>query len=231
VNRSLVTFLIFLCLLVGGAGLLAWWAGPALIALALDEDQRSSPYYLIHLLDAEDPGRYFRDFGSLLREEEAQLLWRGSLQALHSGRTRDEFGDVAILEFGVGSSVVRMKTSTAYRDLTARRRPILLGTAQPPGPIARDETLVLWLVELVEGADVTELEALADSAGAFMGQRIWSTPVAVLEGDRSWNHALMVAFPDGERLAEWLDAPATATARALARRQHAAEAMLELRSD
>jgi uncharacterized protein (DUF1330 family) len=221
---------VFLCVLAGGAGLLAWWVGPAMISLALDEDQRSSPYYLIHLLDVEDTGSYFQDFGSLLREEEAQLLWRGSLQALHSGRTRDEIGDVALLEFGAGSSVVRMMTSTAYRDLTARRRPILLGTDLPPGPIARDETLVLWLVELVEGGDVAELETLGKSAGAFMGQLIWSTPVAVLEGDRRWNHALLIAFPDGERLAEWLESPATATARALARRQHAAEAMLELQS-
>ena len=43
---------------------------------------------------------YFQTFGSLLREEEAQLLWRGSLQALHSGRSQDEIGDVALIEFG-----------------------------------------------------------------------------------------------------------------------------------
>ena len=229
-NRSLATFLVFLCLLAGGAGLLLWWLGPALASLALDEDQRSMPYYVIHLLDAERPGEYFQTFGTLLREEEAQLLWRGGLQALHSGRTQDEAADVALLEFGAGSRVVRMLTSSAYRDLTARNEPLLLGTAVAPGPIARDETLVLWLVEMVEDGDLGVLEKLGDSAGDFGGQRIWSAPISVLKGDRSWNHALLIAFPDSGALSRWLDNPATATARALTRRQHAAEAMLELQS-
>jgi uncharacterized protein (DUF1330 family) len=209
---------------------LVWWTGPALISLALDEDRRSHPFYVIHLLDAEDSAAYFQDFVALLREEEAQLLWRGGLQALHSGRTRDEMNDVALLEFGAGSSVVRMLTSSAYRDLTDRSEPVLLGTAVPPGPIAQDETLVLWLVEMVEDGDVTVLEALGDSTGTFGGQRIWSAPVAVLNGDRSWDHAMLIAFPDRGSLTAWLQTPATATARALARRQHAAEAMLELQS-
>ncbi len=229
-NRSLATFLVFLCLLIGAAGLLAWWAGPALVSLALDEDRRSMPYYVIHLLDTEDAGTYFQTFGALLREEEAQLLWRGSLQALHSGRTQDEINDVALLEFTAGSRVVQMLTSSAYRDLTARTRPVLLGTDVPPGPIAHDETLALWLVELVEGGDVGVLETLGDSAEDFRGQRIWSAPIAVLNGDRNWNHAILMAFPDSRSLAEWLEAPSTATARALARRQHAAEAVLELQS-
>ena len=229
-NRSLATFLVFLFLLAGGAGLLAWWAGPGLVNLALDEDRRSHPYYVIHLLDQEDTGAYFQAFGTLLREEEAQLLWRGGLQALHSGRTQDEIADVALLEFGAGSQVVRMLTSSAYRDLTARNEPLLLGTALAPGPIAQDETLVLWLVEMVEGGDLGALETLGDSAGDFGGQRIWSAPISVLKGDRTWNHALLIAFPDSSALTRWIENPATATARALARRQHAAEAMLELQS-
>lgn len=210
--------------------MLAWWAGPALVSLALDEDQRSTPYYVIHLLNAENTSGYFEAFGSLLREEEAQLLWRGSLQALHSGRTRDEMNDVALLEFNAGSRVVRMLTSSAYRDLTAVNEPVLLGTALPPGPIAQDETLLLWLVELVEGGDVSELESLGDSAATAGGQRIWSAPISVLSGDRGWNHALLIAFPDSAALNRWMEAPATATARALARRQYVVEAMLELQS-
>jgi uncharacterized protein (DUF1330 family) len=201
-----------------------------MLSLALDDDRRSLPYYLIHLLDAEDTAGYFQAFGALLREEEAQLLWRGGLQTLHSGRTRDEIREVALLEFRAGSSVVQMMTSGAYRDLTAETAPILLGTELPPGPIAQDETLLLWLVDLVEGGDVAVLEELGGTAGDFRGQLIWSTPIAVLEGDRDWNHALLIAFPDSERLSEWLRAPATATARALARRQYAAEALLELQS-
>ena len=225
-NRSLTTFLAFLGLLAGVAGLLAWWAGPAMLSLALDDERRDAPYYLIHLLDTEDPGGYFQSFGTLLREEEAQLLWRGSLRALHAGRSQDEVADVALLEFGAGSSVVRMLTSTAYRDLTGDAGPLLLGTATAPGPIAQDETLVLWLVELVEDGDVSVLETLGRSATDFGGQLIWSTPVAVLEGDRAWNHALLLAFPTGTAFGSWLTAPATATDRALVRRQHAAEARL-----
>jgi uncharacterized protein (DUF1330 family) len=229
-NRSLFTFLLFLCLLAGGGALLAWWAGPAMLSLALDGERRGAPYYLIHLLDADDPAGYFAGFAGLLREEEAQLLWRGSLNALHSGRSQDEIGDVAIIEFGAGSSVVRMLTSSAYRQLTAANEPILLGTALPPGPIAHDESLILWLVEVAEGGDVASLETLGRSAGGFQGQLIWSAPIDVLDGQRRWNHALLIAFPDERALSAWMTAPATATDRALIRRQHGAEAMLELQS-
>lgn len=220
----------FLCLLAGGGALLTWWAGPGMISLALDDDRRGAPYYVIHLLDADDPAGYFQTFGSLLREEEAQLLWRGGLQSLHSGRTQDEFGDVALIEFGAGGSVVRMLTSSAYRDLTDDNQPILLGAALPPGPIAQDESLVLWLVEVVEDGDLSALEALGASAGSHQGQLIWSAPIDVLDGDRTWNHALLIAFPDSSALSAWLTAPATTTDRALVRRQHGAEAMLELQS-
>ncbi len=201
-----------------------------MISLALDDERRDAPYYVIHLLDSEDPAAYFQTFGGLLREEEAQLLWRGSLQALHSGRTQDEIDDVALIEFGVGSSVVRMLTSSAYRELTSPREPILLGTALAPGPIAHDESLVLWLVEVVEDGDVAELEALGTTSEGFQGQLIWSAPIDVLDGDRLWNHALLIAFPSDSALSAWLAAPSTSTDRALVRRQHGDEAMLELRS-
>lgn len=201
-----------------------------MISLALDDERRGAPYYVVHLLDSQDPASYFQTFGSLLREEEAQLLWRGSLQALHSGRTQDEVGDVAFIEFGAGSSVVRMLTSSGYRELTSPTEPILLGSALAPGPIAHDESLVLWLVELVEDGDVTELEALGASSTDFQGQLIWSAEIDVLDGDRSWNRALLIAFPDDSALSAWLTAPATTTDRALVRRQHGSEAMLELRS-
>ncbi len=201
-----------------------------MISLALDDERRAAPYYVIHLLDSEEPASYFQTFAGLLREEEAQLLWRGSLQALHSGRTQDEISDVAFIEFGAGSSVVRMLTSSGYRALTAPAEPILLGTALAPGPIAHDESLVLWLVEVVEGGDVSELEALGRTSEHFQGQLIWSAPIDVLDGQRRWNHALLIAFPGDSSLSAWLTAPATSTDRALVRRQHDAEAMLELRS-
>lgn len=225
-----MTFLTFLTLLAGSAGVLVWWVGPAMVSLALDEDRRGAPYYLIHLLDTEDPSGYFQDFGQLLREEEAQLLWRGSLQALHTGRSRDEVTDVALLEFGEGSSVVRLMTSSAYRDLTRHVQPILIGSEVSPGPIARDETLILWLLETAKGADQSALTGLTSSVADFGGQLIWSVPADMLGGDRQWNHVLLLAFPDESAVTGWLADPATATDRALTRREFVADAMLELQS-
>ncbi len=201
-----------------------------MVSLALDEERRSTPYYLVHLLAEREPAAYFQTFGGLLREEGAQLLWRGSLKALLAGRSRDEFTDAALLEFSEGSSVVQMLTSSAYRTLARDRAPVLLGTAEPPGPIAQDETLLLWLLELGEGTDAGVLKPLTGSAGARNGQLIWSTPVAVLEGERSWNHLILLAFPDTSALEAWLDDPETVTERALSRRYYDAEAMLELGS-
>jgi len=229
VSRSFLTFLLFVLLLAIGAGALLWWAGPAMVSLALDEDRRSTPYYLVHLLDEAEPA-YFQTFGGLLREEGAQLLWRGSLTALHAGRSRDELTDVALLEFGEGSAVVQMLTSSAYRTLTRDSKPVLLGTPEPPGPIAQDETLLLWLVELGPQTDPAVLEGLTGSAAARNGQLVWSSPVAVLEGDRPWNYMMLLAFPDQRALTDWLQDPETVTEQALSRRYYDAEAMLELSS-
>lgn len=229
-NRSLLTFLTFVLLLLGGAGLLVWWVGPAMVSLALDDERRDAPYYLIHLLAESDSSGYFQQFGQLLREEEAQLLWRGTLRGLHSGRSRDEMADVALLEFQAGAGVVRMMTSSAYRSLTKTAQPVLLGSARPPGPIAQDEALILWLLETVEGADLAVLDGIGESAGDYGGQLIWSESVDVLEGDRPWNRALLIAFPDGAAVTAWLADPGTATDRALTRRQYVTDAMLELQS-
>ncbi len=159
-----------------------------------------------------------------------KILWRGSLQALHSGRSRDEMADVALLEFGAGSSVVRLMTSSAYRELSGRVQPILVGSEVAPGPVAQDETLVLWLLETAEGADESALTGLTSSVLDFGGQLIWSVPIAMLAGDRQWNHVLLLAFPDASSVAGWLADPAAATDRALTRRQFVADAMLELQS-
>ncbi len=228
-NRSLGTFLIFLAVLLGGFALLLWWIGPVMVSLALDEERRTTPYYLLHLLDEQDPAAYFQEFSALLRQEEAQLLWRGRLAALHAGRSRDELADVAVVEFGAGAGVVQMMTSSAYRNLTGRARPILLGTPDAPGPIAQDEVLLLWLLETVADDEPVDLSLLTKSAEPFRGQVIWSTEVAVLEGDRSWNHILLMAFPDPKSVRDWLADPETETDRALSRRHYVAEALMELR--
>lgn len=230
VSRSLLAFLLFVLLLAVGAAATLWWAGPAMVSLALDEERRASPYYLLHLLDEAEPGAYFQTFGGLLREEGAQLLWRGSLKSLRAGRSRDEHTDVALLEFGEGSAVVQMLTSGAYRSLTRDRAVVLLGTPEPPGPIASDETLLLWLIELGTNTDPAVLEGLAGSAAEQNGQVVWSSPVSVLAGDRSWNYLILLAFPDTRALEAWLDDPETVTERSLSRRYYDAEAMLELSS-
>lgn len=227
-SRSFLSFVAFLAVLVLGVAALAWWVGPATVSLALDEERRGAPYYLIHLLDAEDASGYFKAFGQLLREEEAQLLWRGGLRALHAGRSRDEMPDVAFIEFAGGGDVVQMLTSATYRRLTAARSPVLLGTPMAPGPIARDEILLLWLLETVEGVEAASLESLTGSAANHGGQLIWSAPVDVLEGDRLWDHVLLLAFPEEGDVQSWLADPHTATDRALARRFFQSDALLEL---
>ena len=230
-SRSLAAFLLFLGVLLTGFAVFFWWVGPEMVSLALDEERRTAPYYLLHLLDDEHPADYFQEFGTLLRQEEAQLLWRGRVEALHAGRSRDELADVALLEFGAGADVVQMLTSSAYRTLTGGASPILLGTPEAPGPMAQDEVLLLWLLEIVpEEVGAGRLEQLAGSAGDFNGQLIWSAPVSVLDGDRSWNHVLLLAFPDAQAVQGWLEDPAAETERTLGRRYYLAEALLQLRS-
>ena len=229
-NRSLVAFLVFLGVLLGGFAVFIWWVGPVMVSLALDEEGRTTPYYLLHLLDDENPADYFQEFGTLLRQEEAQLLWRGRVKALHAGRSRDELADVALLEFGAGADVVQMLTSSAYRALTRRSAPILLGTPEAPGPVAQDEVLLLWLLETVPGGEPMDLSLLTVSTAEFHGQLVWSTRVDVLSGDRPWNHVLLIAFPDSQSVRAWLANPETETDRALARRYFTAEALLELKA-
>jgi len=231
VSRSLLSFLLFLAVLTAGAVVVGWWVGPAIVSLAIDEDRRSAPYYLIHLFDEGSATGYFQSFSDLLREEEAQLLWLGGLRALHSGRRYDEAAEVAIIEFGRGSGVVQMMTSSTYRELTESVAPVLLGSPSAPGPIARDEILILWLLETVADTTVAELEPLSRSAGPYEGQLVWSVPVDVLEGDRTWNHALLIAFPDPGAVQAWLQDPRTATDRALVRRFYVEDAMLELKAN
>jgi uncharacterized protein (DUF1330 family) len=228
VNRSLLSFLVFLALLVAGFAITAWWVGPTMVSLALDDERRNQPYYLIHLISTPDLSGYFRSFGTLLKEEEAQLLWRGSLKTLHAGRSRDELDDVAIVEFAEGGGVVQMMTSTAYRELTDGRDPVLLGAEMAPGPIASDEVLLLWLFELDEDAERAALDPLLTAASGHGGALVWSTAVDVLGGGRQWNHALMLAFPDTDSVQSWLADPETATIRSLVRRNHQGEALLEL---
>ena len=230
-SRSLLGFLLFLTALLAGFLLVGWWVGPAMVSLALDDERRSTPYYLIHMLGEEAPPSYFQRFVTLLREEEAQLLWRGGLRALHSGRSSDEVADVAFIEFSEGGRVVQMMTSSSYRDLTESTMPILLGTESAPGPIARDETLILWLLQLADGTDIQSIERLTASAALYQGQLVWSVAVDELEGGRSWDHILLLAFPNTAAVEDWLVDPQTATDRALARRFFVDDAMLELTSD
>jgi uncharacterized protein (DUF1330 family) len=227
-NRSLLSFLVFLAVLLVGFAIASWWVGPAMVTLAFDEDRRNQPYYLVHLITLEDDSGYFQSLGQLLREEEAQLLWRGGLAMLHAGRSEDELRDLAFIEFSQGGGVVQMMTSSAYRDLTAANAPILLGATAAPGPIAQDETLLLWLFELTDRAAGDVVALLWESAAAYEGQLVWSTAVDVLEGDRGWSHLLLLAFPDGSAIEAWLGDPETATNRALLRRHYVSEALMEL---
>jgi len=129
---------------------------------------------------------------------------------------------------GSSEPTVSFYTSSAYREITAQIEPVLLGTEIAPGPIARDETLVLWLLETTRTATPEALASMSHSAREFGGQLIWSVPVAVLEGERSWNYLLLLAFPDPGAVQTWLTDPETATDRTLARRLYVEEAIMEL---
>ena len=84
--------------------------------------------------------------------------------------------------------------------------------------------------ELIGALMDGEMEAPVQAATARGGQLVWSTPVAVLEGQRSWNHAVLLAFPSSRAVTTWLEDPQTVTERSLARRYYDGEAMLEVRS-
>jgi uncharacterized protein (DUF1330 family) len=213
-----------------------WWLGASVVSLAFDEDRRGAPYYVLHLVsgaDAEEGAGYLDGFGALVRAEDGQLLWRGALEHLHSGRLGDAHDDLLVYEFAAGGDLVQMLTSAQYRSLHDRLPAVLLGTAASPDAIVQDEVLLLWLLELRDTGAQGNAEGLLPvvaSARRFEGHPIWNAPVDVVAGGATWNHLVVLAFPESAAARRWLEDMQTVTELALVRRVVAEQALLEFGS-
>lgn len=245
-NRSFAAFLWFLLALCVTFGVGVWWLGPAVVSLAVDGDRRSTPYYVVHLAsvpDGTDSSGYFQQLRQLVREEEGQLLWRGALTTMHSGRLADERDDLLVYRFAAGADVVQLLTSAEYRDLAAAVPPLLLGTPTQPEVLEEKGALLLWLLRLreekqadslseavaagVAGAAPAALASVFATLGPFHGQMVWQAPVDVVAGQVDWNTLVVLAFPDSNAASAWLADSRTATELALARKAVSAQALLE----
>jgi uncharacterized protein (DUF1330 family) len=231
-SRSLVSFLLFLAVLLLAAGAGVWWLGPSVVELALDEDRRSEPYYLLTLTDSSQGGDYVRDVAALARNEGGEMLWRGGLERLLDGRVADEWQDAVLFRFSAGGGVVQMITSPEYRSLARGRKVMLVGSAEPVGDVATRSVAVLGLLESRDD-DQASTDAvagitarLADSGGALS----WNGPMDVLAGDAGWNRGLLVTFADERQAEAWFRDPGVETERALARKVFERQAWLLLRA-
>lgn len=224
-----------------------WWLGPAVVSLVVDGDRRAAPYYVVHLAsvpDGADSSDYFQQLRQLVREEEGQLLWRGSLMTVHSGRLADERDDLLVYRFATGADVVQLMTSAEYRSLASVVPPLFLGTPIPPEALEEHGVLLLWLLRLREeevatdrstqtitpgvgGAAPTALESVFATLAPFRGRMVWQTPTAVIAGPVDWNTLVVLAFPDSASASDWLADSTTATELTLARKAVAAQALLE----
>lgn len=232
-SRSLVGFLLFLGVLLLAAGAGVWWLGPAVVGLALDEDRRSEPYYLLTLTDSDEGSDYVREAAELARRESGEMIWRGRLERLLDGRVADEWPDAVLFRFAAGGDVVQMITSPEYRSLASGRRVLLIGSAEPVGDVASRPVVVLGLLDSREQEAPTDdaltriTAGITDSGGAL----IWNGPIDVLGGEGRWNRGLLVTFADERRAEAWFRDPTVETERALARKVFERQAWLLLRAD
>ena len=237
-NRAFSGFLLFLLALCITFAAGVWWLGPAVVSLAVDGERRAAPYYVLHLAsvpESVDSSGYFERLRQLVGEEQGQLLWRGRLAAVHSGRLTDERDDLLIYEFATGGDLVQMLTSATYRDLADQAPSMLLGSILPPAAMAQDETLLVWLLDLREASQnpderhigPTNLDRVMQTALRFDGQVIWSAPIDPIAGDANWNYLVILGFPDPAALADCFADSTTVTEFALARRSVAAQTLLE----
>ena len=235
-NRSLVSFLGFLGVLAVMFVFGVWWFGPKVVSLVLDTDLRTKPYYAVYLVAAggeAQSSNHFARLAQLARDEDGQIVWRGVVVGSHMGRVSGAFKHAVIFEFPGGGRLVQMITSVAYRELAAQTKPVLLGTSTAPGPIAQDETLLLWLLaSRGESSEVglPALDASLETARGYTGQTVWSVAVDVLAGGRAWDRMILLAFAEPARARRWLEDAEVSTDRALLRRYFADPALLELRA-
>jgi uncharacterized protein (DUF1330 family) len=220
VNRSLTAFIGFLLVLLLAAAYAAWWLGPGVVKLALDESRRNQPYYLLHLGEQGVQGdQYTARFTSLVQAEEGRLLWRGNLERLLEGRLKDEWPDLLLFQMARGGDLVQVITSPEYRQLTSERTLLLLGAPLPPLDLTQSTTLILWLQQTddpEDGAADQALNRVTANLAQYSASVVWDTPLDVLAGQAQWDHLTLLSFPDEATAQQWFREPASQTERTLA---------------
>ncbi|MFP6837242.1 MAG: hypothetical protein VB948_14185 [Pseudomonadales bacterium] len=223
-NRSLAGFLVFLLVLVMAGLVGTWILGPNLVGLAIDEERRDAPYYLLNFVAGESaPERqasYRSDLAKHVVDDGGQLLWQAPAMRVVEGRVQDEWQHVALFAFPRAGDVVEMFTSSTYRAIVDAHSGVsfmLLGTSHAPDAFAGGGAVVLSLMtvdpdrETIDTAD----RRLPGNLEPYRGTIIWASEVEDLENEWPWNRVLMLAFPTLELAETWLRDPDTVTDRAL----------------
>jgi len=217
---------------VVAAAFAAWWLGPGMLNLVLDDSRRNEPYYLLHLGQQGVQGdKYSARLTGLVQAEEGELLWRGGLARLLEGRLKDEWPDLMLFRMPRGGDLVQLITSPEYRQLTAQRNFLLLGVPQPPVDLTAASTLVLWLQRTDGSGSEVAAQALAQvgrNLSQFSGEVVWDSPVDVISGHDDWDHLALLAFPGEAEAQAWFREPASLTERTLAARKLQHQAWLLL---
>jgi len=225
-NRSLSLFLVFLLVLVLLGGIGTWYLGPAVVSLAVDEDRRDSPFYLLHLTaipGGAESSPFRSELTELVTADGGQLLWRAATIQLLEGRVQDEWQNLQLFEFARGGDFVQMLTSTGYRQLRAAHPLLLrlaLGTSEAPDGIVSSGAAVLSLFRVDEDSAEFARGAreLASNLEQFEGSLIWEAPLVDLDGDVGWNRVMVFEFPRVDAAQRWVRDPTTMTQRALIKR-------------
>ncbi len=223
-NRSLAGFLAFLLVLVVVGLLGTWIVGPNLVSLAIDEERRNAPYYLLNFESGEHAieyrSSYRSDLAELVVSDGGQLLWQALTIQVAQGRVQDEWQHVQLFEFPRGGDFVEMFTSSRYRAIVDAHPAVsrmLLGTSMPPDALAGERATVLSLLTVDSEKDSMQamIRHLLGNLASYDGTLIWDGEVEDLEDQWPWNRVLMLAFPTLERAESWLRDPTTVTERAL----------------
>lgn len=235
---GLLAFCAALALVVA---LLLAYLGRAAVAMVVNGEQRSAPYYLLQWIpgapepDAE-PGAGYRDaLTAVAAVDGGNLLWSAApLRRLESrarrGSARVPLASLDVVAFTTGIGLVQMLTNNEFRQLDATLpiQPLRAGTAAPPRDLDVTAPALLILFEDLadESADLRGDE-LADPRGrgwlralAAHGGRIsWQGDLTWWGMASKWNRFMVLQFAQPEGLERWIRDPATRTGRALVSRE------------
>ncbi len=238
-SRPLVGFVLFCIILGATLGLAVWWVGPTLLSLALDDEQRNEPYYLLHFAAVTPDERevyrsaYQARMRQLVIDDGGRLLWQADTLQLIEGSVRGEWTQVALARFAEGAEFIQMITSSQYRQISAANpvERVVVGILEAPGELAPDSVIVLYLFRLDEAA-ANEFPVMTHTMvnlEQYGGLVVWETGVSVIEGEgENWNRLIALQFDSVAQAESWLRDPASVTERAIARRNMQQVVMLLL---